>query len=689
MPFGHDLISTVPPDPAIAQIGGVTSGHWNEDHVLTEGAPGKVLVRDNSPRGWSIGVVPIEGGGTGATNLVDLQLALGIATPPFRLDQGGTGGTSADTARAALGVPSASEAVLQSIAVARGDLIVASGPGSFVRMPPGADGETLVADSMMLSGVKWSAGVVGPVGPPGPMGPSGPTGIDGPMGQTGPVGPEGPQGIQGIQGIQGEIGPIGPIGPQGIQGVKGDTGLTGATGPIGPQGPAGPPSILPNNVYLRGYQTDGTTIDNLIGVTTNNDISVNAGSGGIILTGGGVVIAQNNAALWGRRVGGTDQALINVGSDDHIYIGYGQQTTKHVVLPYQSWLSVTRQDGGQQHIASVDATHTYLAFSSQKILQIGQEAKADIYIGSGTAFGINTMVQTTNLQVASGAGASLIRVGAVSSTGRLEIQSQQAELPVLTFHRSNQKIWTMGIIGDNRFSLGADSSTSPANPWRLIVETNGNLLTAGGYYPGGNIDVGGWGYFGRGVQLLYATGDGYCDVGNWSRPIRLTNNVYTSGTLSLGGSILVPDTTWGMQWAGGGVLGMYYYPGGWQVHVVYNSHARFNEGGGNTYFSGQIHVAGGIWNSPGGGWYNWPDYVFEHAYTGEINEFAQAPGAKDYEGLKPLAEVEAHTREHWTLPNHHRDTEVFRRNDDMLAELERIYLYLFDHEKRLAAMEAR
>ena len=93
------------------------------------------------------------------------------------------------------------------------------------------------------------------------------------------------------------------------------------------------------------------------------------------------------------------------------------------------------------------------------------------------------------------------------------------------------------------------------------------------------------------------------------------------------------------------------------------------------------------------GAYTFPDFVFEHAFTGGIERFRDAPGAESYEGLWPLARVEEFAEEHWRLPGHAPREEgrvdVFRRTHDLLAECERIYLHLFEHERRLAALEER
>lgn len=135
-----------------------------------------------------------------------------------------------------------------------------------------------------------------------------------------------------------------------------------------------------------------------------------------------------------------------------------------------------------------------------------------------------------------------------------------------------------------------------------------------------------------------------------------------------------------------------------RVYVAHNRNVDFNLESGDAFFRRNVTVDGtlgvvGALYKPGIGNYTFPDFVFEHAFTGGIERFRDAPGAQEYEGLWPLDLVEEYAREHWRLPHHapREDdrVDVFRRTHDMLAELERLYLHMFDHEKRLAALEGR
>ena len=110
---------------------------------------------------------------------------------------------------------------------------------------------------------------------------------------------------------------------------------------------------------------------------------------------------------------------------------------------------------------------------------------------------------------------------------------------------------------------------------------------------------------------------------------------------------------------------------------------------GGQLGSGWINVASGVkLNNTA---YTNPDYVFEHFYRGAITKFAQNRGASDYPGLWPLTDVEAFARRHWQLPlmAMHPDGDLFERGDLLMASVEQAFLYLFDIEKRLKAVEAR
>lgn len=104
--------------------------------------------------------------------------------------------------------------------------------------------------------------------------------------------------------------------------------------------------------------------------------------------------------------------------------------------------------------------------------------------------------------------------------------------------------------------------------------------------------------------------------------------------------------------------------------------------------SGTLNVAADVYLN--GTAYTNPDYVLEHWATGKIEKFTAKAGAKEYGGLMPLADVELFAREHFHLPRFGQRAGhgLFGGSDAMLASVEEVYLYLFDHERRLAKITA-
>lgn len=117
---------------------------------------------------------------------------------------------------------------------------------------------------------------------------------------------------------------------------------------------------------------------------------------------------------------------------------------------------------------------------------------------------------------------------------------------------------------------------------------------------------------------------------------------------------------------------------------------------GGSQGVGTINVGTNLYKN--GTAYTNPDYVLEHWATGQIVKFADRDGALYYSGLKPLADVEAFTRQTYMLPMiadfRSRAAEpgrggLFDGGDALLGTVEQAYLYLFEHERRIDAIERR
>ena len=118
-------------------------------------------------------------------------------------------------------------------------------------------GERLVTWTSTSDSLIGPAGARGATGVEGPTGPAGATG---PIGATGAAGPAGRDGVDGVNGTNGHDGAVGATGAQGIQGPAGATGPAGANG------------------------TNGVNGISKVLVASGNQVSINQGSEGVILS---------------------------------------------------------------------------------------------------------------------------------------------------------------------------------------------------------------------------------------------------------------------------------------------------------------------------------------------------------------------------------------------------------------------
>lgn len=111
---------------------------------------------------------------------------------------------------------------------------------------------------------------------------------------------------------------------------------------------------------------------------------------------------------------------------------------------------------------------------------------------------------------------------------------------------------------------------------------------------------------------------------------------------------------------------------------------------GGSKGNGTLNVAAGLYLN--GTAYNNPDFVFEQWATGRVDRFAQNVKNMgiDYRGAMPLADVEAFAREHYELPMmaQRKDRDLFLGGELLMGAVEEAYLYLFDHDARIARLEA-
>ena len=102
--------------------------------------------------------------------------------------------------------------------------------------------------------------------------------------------------------------------------------------------------------------------------------------------------------------------------------------------------------------------------------------------------------------------------------------------------------------------------------------------------------------------------------------------------------------------------------------------------------AGTLNVSGDIYKNNTA--YTNPDYVFEHAYTGKIEKFAENPGASSYNGRLSLDDLRVYTRKNLRLPGITDDAMgAFERSDFVLARIEELTLEVLDLHDRLKKLE--
>jgi len=100
----------------------------------------------------------------------------------------------------------------------------------------------------------------------------------------------------------------------------------------------------------------------------------------------------------------------------------------------------------------------------------------------------------------------------------------------------------------------------------------------------------------------------------------------------------------------------------------------------SVYATSGIRTQGDVWKATTA--YTNPDYVFEDHYTGESSNPA-------YDGLRPLTEIEAYTKENHRLPGiKDEPTGIFKRADFVLENVEKLYLYLIAQDKELKRLRS-
>jgi hypothetical protein len=282
----------------------------------------------------------------------------------------------------------------------------------------------------------------------------------------------------------------------------------------------------------------------------------------------------------------------------------------------------------------------------------------------------------TILRIKSGAGGTWEEVGGIGigvpaggTTGQVLVKTSAADYatawsstpPVLANNTYLQGYKADGTTAQALIGMGSDNN--------LYVAPSAGAIVSIGYNAAGEIRLGPSAQNDIHIGMSLAAG----------------KNIYVP-RLTVQGTLTLADQQFVQSSTGYQIISP-WSPAG-RVDFAINCPAQFNVTSGYTTFARDINANGSIYK--GGVAYTHPDFVFEHHYTGGITQFLGAHGATEYRGLPSLDAVEAHTRETLRLPGARGDKyDLFARGDELLAEVERTYLYLFDHEHRIAALEKK
>ena len=126
--------------------------------------------------------------------------------------------------------------------------------------------------------------------------------------------------------------------------------------------------------------------------------------------------------------------------------------------------------------------------------------------------------------------------------------------------------------------------------------------------------------------------------------------------------------------------------GSFTTQLTLSDGAQLGTPTGGAKGAGSLNVAGDIYKNNAA--YTNPDYVFEHAYTGQIIKFINNSGAAEYTGRKSIEETAQITRETFRLPGFSdAPSGAFQRFDLLLEKLEEAYLHIFELNARVKTLE--
>jgi hypothetical protein len=283
-----------------------------------------------------------------------------------------------------------------------------------------------------------------------------------------------------------------------------------------------------------------------------------------------------------------------------------------------------------------------------------------------------------------------IVVGTGSVYGAVLFAPSDGVLRLTNWNAGSQDSFSRLQLGGTTASFPAIKRSATTLAFRLADDSADAPISASNGVFSGTLSVSGSGTFGSlvsntqtiltgvvGIGAGYQSSAALLVHGGTNLNLWIRNDqaaVYFQGVNDAGNSVAAPFTFDATTFK--------FLTGGLQLGAPTGG----DKGAGTANFAGDIYKNNTAYANP--------DYVLEHWATGRIEKFAGNEGASTYKGLKPLSSVERFVRKNFVLPRiaefrRKKERGLFAGADAMLASLEEAYLYIFDIERRLEALETR
>lgn len=248
------------------------------------------------------------------------------------------------------------------------------------------------------------------------------------------------------------------------------------------------------------------------------------------------------------------------------------------------------------------------------------------------------------------------------------------------------------VINGNYFETNADGTPTAGTEGQLSISVDGDVYgcsITGNRFQGNVISATGV----SATNYAITAGANF----NWMQGCVASGNTYTNfktfavnvnGHNNTWGPDRLTGTTPGLMSTSPSAYGLMTIDATTNRGIVFGVGLVVGAPTGGHKGDGTINVAGGIYLNNSA--YTNPDYVFDH-YFSTINSQNQNEMARSYPGLIPLDQLEQFTKSNRELPRvgNPENGEIFRRSDVLLEKLEEAYLYIFELNARIKALEMK